>query len=206
MDTLLIATSNPAKLDEIHGFLKELPIELVSLSDLGIPADAPEDAETFKENAIMKAEYYAKKSGLPTIADDGGFEIDALNGEPGVKSHRWIEGRETSDEERIAYTLKRLEGVPIEKRGAQLHLVLAFSVPRSETITVDTFTRGIIPFRASENRTQGFPYRSLLYLPEIQKFYDHTVMTCEETEKYNHRGRAVRALMPEILSYFDNIK
>jgi XTP/dITP diphosphohydrolase len=201
MKTLLVATSNPGKLNEFRFFLKELPVTIVSLSDVGIPADAPEDAETFKENAILKATYYCKKSGLPVVADDGGFEIDALNGEPGVHSHRWISGdKDDEDEELIAHTLHKLQGVPKEKRGAQLHLVLAFATPDGYIETSDGIIRGIIHEKASDIRTKGFPYRSLLFIPEINKFYDHKLMTKEETDRYNHRKKALDLLKPIIIS------
>jgi XTP/dITP diphosphohydrolase len=118
MKKLLVATSNPGKLKEIKFFLKDMPIAIISLPEVGISADAPEDAPTFKENAILKATYYTRKSGIPTLADDGGLEIDALNGEPGVHSHRWISGdKDDDDEELIVYTIRRLQGVPFEKRG-----------------------------------------------------------------------------------------
>jgi XTP/dITP diphosphohydrolase len=203
MKKLLIATSNPGKLNEIRFFLKELPITIVSLSDIGLPADAPEDAVTFKENAILKATYYSKKSGLPVIADDGGFEIDALNGEPGVRSHRWISGdKDDEDEELIMHAMKKLQGIPIENRGAQLHLAIAFATSEGFIATSDGIIRGVIPEKVSENRTKGFPYRSLLFIPEMNKFYDHTIMTKEETDKYNHRGKAIRELLPAIKKSF----
>ena len=118
MKKLLIATTNPGKLDEIKRFLGDLPVELVALKDVGIIDGVEETGKTFEENAILKAKYYCKKSGLPTLADDGGFEIDALGGEPGVKSHRWIhKDREDTDEELIEYTLKKMRGLPRAKRG-----------------------------------------------------------------------------------------
>src|SRR3990167_9592915 len=110
---LLVATTNPGKLAEIRRFLTDIPVELVSLKDVGIADSVEETGKTFEENAILKAKFYAQKSGLPTLADDGGFEIDALNGEPGVKSHRWADpSQENDDETLINYTLKRLENVP----------------------------------------------------------------------------------------------
>src|SRR3990167_1240845 len=126
MNKLLIATTNPGKLAEIRRFLSDVPVELVGLKDVGI-TDAPkEDGISFEENAILKAKYYAKESKLPTLADDGGLEIDALNGEPGVKSHRWIHSdREDGDEELIQYTLDRMKDLADDKREAQLRLVLA---------------------------------------------------------------------------------
>lgn len=196
---ILIATTNPGKFQELALFLSDMPYEFVSLSDIGITVDVEETGETFQDNAILKATTYAKLSGLPAFADDGGFEIDALGGQPGVKSHRWIHGdRENTDEELIAYTIQKMEGVPVEKRGAQLRLVLAFSLPSGNVVISEAFVRGIVALAPSESRTQGFPYRALLYLPEIGKFYDHTVMTKEETAAYNHRKKAIDMLKPQI--------
>ena len=199
MKKLLIATSNPGKLDEIKRFLAGIPIRAVSLSEAGLKADAPEDGNTFTENAVMKAKYYASGSGLPVLADDGGLEIDALGGEPGIKSHRWVHGNhESTDEELISYTLKRLTGIPDHQRGAQLHLVMVFARPEGYIRTSECLVRGIIPGKPSDRRTAGFPYRSLLYIPEICKFYDQSIMTDAETERYNHRAKAVRKLIPYI--------
>ncbi len=195
MNTLLVATTNPGKLAELQEFLADLPITLVSLKDRGITVNVEETGKTFEENALLKATQYATISGLPTIADDGGFEIDALGGEPGVKSHRWIhQDREDEDEELIGYAMARLKDIPIERRGAQLHLVLAFATPEGKTWTSEASVRGVIPMEASTYRRKGFPYRSLLYLPELAKFYNHDELTAEENKTYNHRRKAVEEL------------
>ncbi len=201
---LLIATTNPGKLGEIRRFLGDLPIELIGLKDVGITDVVEETGKTFEQNAILKAKYYCQKSGLPTLADDGGFEIDALGGEPGVKSHRWIhQDREDTDEELIVYTLEKMRGLPRARRGAQLRLVLALVFPDGRQYTVEEKTRGIVAQKPSEHRTKGFPYRSLLFLPEIGKYYDHDLLTPEETETFNHRKRALDRLKPVILQYLD---
>lgn len=194
---LLIATSNPAKLHEIRLFLSDLPLELVGLDQVGVKDRAEETGSTFEENAIIKAKFYAQKSGLPTIADDGGFEIDALGGAPGVKSHRWIHGdRDDDDEELITHTIKKLKGLPVDKRGAQLRLVLAFAHIDGSIHVSEASIRGVVAEKPSEKRTQGFPYRALLFLPDIGKFYDHDVLTASETETLNHRKKAVDGLKP----------
>ena len=105
MQKLLIATKNKGKIKEFRNLLSYLPIELVTLSDIGIEDDIEESAATYKENSQKKALFYAKKSGLPAIADDGGLEINALGGEPGIKSRRWL-GYEASDEELINHMKK----------------------------------------------------------------------------------------------------
>lgn len=193
---LLIATTNPGKLTEIKQFLSGLPVDLVSLKDVGISDSVEETGATFEENAILKAKHYAKESGLMTLADDGGFEIDALGGEPGVKSHRWAYGDcDSTDEELITYTFERMKDVPENNRGAQLRLVLALAKPDGEIVaTAEEKIWGIVPLTPSTVRHEGFPYRSILFLPELGKFYDHMSFTPEETERYNHRKKALEKL------------
>ncbi len=203
MKKLLVATTNPGKLAELQEFLSDFAIALVNLKDVGITDHVEETGKTFEENAILKAVHYARESGLPTIADDGGLEIDALHGEPGVHSHRWIhKEREDEDEELIEYTLMRMKDIPLAKRGAQLHLFLAFATPEGKTWTSEGVVRGMIPLKASKYRRAGFPYRSLLYLPELSKFYNHDELTDEENTIYNHRRKAVEKLKGIIQHYY----
>lgn len=195
MKKLLIATTNPGKLSEIKYFLGDLPLEIISLKDLGIKDKAEENYSTFRANAIHKAKFYSNIAKLPAIADDGGLEIDYLNGLPGVKSRRWVNGRdEATDEQLIAFTLKKLQGVLKEKRKARLRTVVAIALWQGKTYTATAKIEGFIAEKASHSITDGFPYRSLLFLPEIDKFYDQNVMTKEENKKYNHRGKALEKL------------
>lgn len=196
---MLIATTNPGKLAEIRYFLADLPVKLIGLADKGISAIVRETGKTFAENAILKAKFYAKKTGLPTLADDGGLEINALRGEPGVKSHRWLSGdRDNSDEELISYALKRLEKVPLGKRGAQMRVALALVFPDRQVYTSEAKIRGIIPLLPSRHRTKGYPYRSLLFLPRLNKFYNQDELTPAENDRYNHRKQALEKLKPII--------
>lgn len=199
MNRLLLATTNPAKLSEIRLFLEDLPITLVSLTDVRITQIAPENGNTFTENAVMKATFYKQLSGLPTLADDGGFEIDALHGEPGVLSHRWIShDHDDADEDLITHTFTRMDGIPLSRRQAQLRVVLAFAFGTDSIVTAEAAVKGIVPLQPSMRRTPGFPYRSILYLPELGKYYDHAELTTEETETYNHRKQALEKLKPEM--------
>lgn len=209
---LLIATTNAGKLAEIKRFLANLTnghdensIQLVSLDDFGITDVVEETGKTFEENAILKAKYYVKKSNLPTLADDGGFEIDALHGEPGVNSHRWVDSTlESTDEELIAYTIHRMKDVPEGKRGAQLRLVLALALPDGTIKTAEAKIHGIVPVHPNGKHYHGFPYRSLLFMPEIGKYYSHEELTEEENERYNHRKKALEQLKPYIKQYLLN--
>src|SRR5205823_12735283 len=102
------------------------PIEIISAADFDV--EQPEETgATLEENALIKAREYFAATGLPTIADDGGFEIEALEGKPGIYGKRWVNGTEdVTDEEIIAHTLKQVEGLPAEKRVARMTLVLAY--------------------------------------------------------------------------------
>lgn len=200
MQKLLIATTNPGKLAEYKKFLSDLPLTLVSLQDEHIAKIAPEQGNTFAANARTKALFYHTLSGLATIADDGGFEIDYLKGEPGVHSHRWINfDREDTDEEIVNYAIGKMRGVPIGQRGAQLHLILAFAAKGQIVETSESAVRGIVAEEAAIKRERGFPYRALLYFPERKKYYGE--LTLEEMEEYNHRKKAVEKLKPVIKKY-----
>ncbi len=192
---LLIATTNTAKLEEIREFLSDLPIECVGLRDVGITQTVEETGSTFEENAMLKAKAYQELSGLPTLADDGGLEIDALGGEPGVHSHRWVnKDREDEDEELIQNVIKRLKRVPKGKRGAQLRLSMALVLPSGESHVSEGVIRGIIAPKPSSYRRKGFPYRSLLFLPKIGKFYNHDALSKKENKEYNHRRKALEQI------------
>ncbi|MBI5465477.1 non-canonical purine NTP pyrophosphatase, partial [Candidatus Gottesmanbacteria bacterium] len=156
MKKILIATTNPGKFAEIKYFLSDLPIKIVSLTDLEIKENVEETGKTFEENAKKKAIFYSKITGLPTIADDGGLEIDFLGGEPGVKSRRWINGKDAGDEELINYALKKLKGVPLKKREACLRAVLALAIPGGEIFVSEGKVRGLIAKKATSLRTPGY--------------------------------------------------
>lgn len=202
MNKLLIATSNPAKLREFKEFLSDLPLKLVSLEELGISEKSPETGDSFNENAVMKANFYGNLSQLPTLADDGGFEVDALNGLPGVKSHRWIhQDREDTDEEIITYALEKMKNIPVSQRGAQLRLVLAFRLLNGKIYIAEEKVKGVVADKPYPDRTPGFPFRALLMLPEINKYYEEKELTLSESEKYNHRKRAIGKLKPIIRKF-----
>ena len=122
---LLIATGNPGKMREYQGLLKDTPFKLVSLRELGITHEVDETGETFEENAWLKASEYAAISGMLTLADDSGLEVDALSGEPGVRSARYGGDSCAGDQDRVALLLKNLEEVPWEERTARFRCVIA---------------------------------------------------------------------------------
>ncbi|MCH7736119.1 MAG: non-canonical purine NTP pyrophosphatase [Chloroflexi bacterium] len=124
---LLIATGNPGKMREYAGLLRDIPFELVSLTDLGITHEVEETGETFEENAWLKASEYAVISGLLTLADDSGLEVDALSGEPGIRSARYGGDACANDQDRVRLLLKNMEDVPWEERGARFRCVIAIA-------------------------------------------------------------------------------
>lgn len=123
---LLIATHNRGKLVEYQELLSGLPLELVTLDDVGIKEDIEETGTSFAENARLKAIAYAEQSQLCTIADDSGLEVDALGGEPGVYSRRYA-GERASDADRITYLLYKLRDVPVEARSARFRCAIAIA-------------------------------------------------------------------------------
>ena len=197
MKKLLIATRNPGKLAEIKNFLSDLSIQIVSLSEQDISEDFKEEGKTYAENSNEKAKFYAKLSGLPTIADDGGIEIAALNFEPGPKSRRWL-GHEATDEELIEHMKKVAELLPKNNRTAYLRTVITLALPNGKTSQVKGEVRGVIVKKPHLKLLKGYPYRSFFYIPEIKKYYHEAELSDEEQKLYNHRYKAIQKLKPII--------
>jgi len=196
MQKLLIATSNPGKVGEYRAQLADLNLELVSLADLGL-GSIEETGKNFEENALLKARTYFKQSGLPCIADDGGLEIDALGGEPGVRSRRWKTGNENvTDQELIDFTLEKMREVPKEKRTARLRLVMAFIDGEGAEHVTEAAVEGLIADAPAQNKIEGFPFRAVLYIPRFNKMYDD--LTHEEHDAVNQRVVAIKKLKPII--------
>ncbi|MCD4760329.1 non-canonical purine NTP pyrophosphatase, partial [bacterium] len=112
INKLLIATHNPGKFEEIKNRLSSLNVDIISLKDLNIKEDFEETGDTFKANAKGKAEFYYNLSKVPTLADDSGLVVDALNGEPGVKSRNWL-GYRGTDKEILNHLMERMKDVPV---------------------------------------------------------------------------------------------
>lgn len=195
---LLIATKNQGKVGEFKGFLKDLPFEVVSLKDLNITEDIEENGKTYLENSQKKALFFAKLSNLPTIADDGGIEIAALNNEPGIRTRRWL-GHHMSDKEIITHMIKISKTLPKNNRGAFFKTVVTFSMPSGKVWSVNGEVEGIISDKPYLKLLQGYPYRSFFFLPKINKFYHEGELSKEEERLYNHRYKAVTKLKPVIL-------
>lgn len=200
--TLLIATKNPGKIAEIAAWLERNGIAYKTLRDFPDVADVEETGSTFEENAKLKAFEYFKATGLATLADDGGFEIDYLDGLPGVKSKRWVYGdREATDEELVAHTLKTLEGVPEEKRTARLRTVMALYDGSDYTFASASIDGCVVEKKYPHQ--PGFPYRGLLYVSQFGKMYDE--LTESEHEAVNHRRLSLEKLKSVLVEKFGRL-
>lgn len=190
MKKLLIATGNQGKLGEIRKFLSDLPIEIISLKDLRLNQNVDEDGKTYQENSQKKALYFAKLSNLPTIADDGGIEIDALNGEPGVQSKHWAK-----DEDEIIKKLAKISNELQENnKGAVFKTVISLALPDGRVWSVEGEVKGVITKSQHMKRVVGYPYRSFFYLPKIKSYYHEDEMTEDQLRMYNHRYKAIQKL------------
>ena len=169
MKDLLIATTNPAKLAEYRLLLRDFDLRVISLRVAGITAEAPEDATTFADNALMKARFYFARARIATLADDGGLEVDALGGAPGVRSHRWL-GVEDPDDRALAEAiLQRMAGIAPPHRTARMRAAAAMIYRDGDAtreVVAEAALEGVIPDRSYPEIRKGFPYRSVLYLPD----------------------------------------
>lgn len=199
MKKLLIGTGNPAKFADYKKLLSGLNLEVLSLKDVGIENPPQETGRDYEENAVLKARYYYDKTGIPTLVDDGGLEVPALNNEPGLMSHRWI-GREMTDEEMIDEIIKRMKGIEEERRGCRLVQVTALATPYG-IFTSEGKIHGVIAEKPARKRMKGFPFRSVIFLPTYGKYYCD--VSNEEYELLNHRKAAVDKIR-DILTLVSN--
>lgn len=191
---LLLATNNKAKVGEYRSLLADLPCRLVTLADEGIDLVVEEVGESLEENARLKATVLAERSGLITLADDSGLEVDMLGGEPGRLSARYA-GENATDRERITYLLKKLEGVPWEKRTARFKCVIALATPDGKVEFGKGECEGLITFEPRGG--YGFGYDPIFFLPQLGKTM--AKLTLEEKNKVSHRARAARQV-PQALA------
>jgi XTP/dITP diphosphohydrolase len=184
---LLLATNNQGKVGEYRSIFKDIPLELVTLSEQGITTIVDEVGESLEENATLKARVFAAEGQLLALADDSGLEVDALGGEPGRLSHRYA-GEGASDSERVSYLLYRLKDVPWEERSARFRCVIAVAKPSGGTELCHGECQGIITFEPKGE--EGFGYDPIFYLPELGKTMAELPM--ETKNRVSHRGKAAR--------------
>lgn len=188
---LLVATQNPGKVREFRLLLAPLEATICFPSDLGLNIDVPEDGDTYTDNAGQKALAYAQASGLLTLADDSGLEVDALDGAPGVHSARYALGH---DADRVAALLAHLRDVPPDQRTARFRCVVVVASPNGEVLSAEGVCEGQI---TSEPAGQGgFGYDPVFFLPE----YGCTMaqLSQEEKNRISHRARAIEAALPKL--------
>jgi len=198
---ILIATTNPAKLAEYRILLRQMEIDLeaVSLADAGITEVAEENGETFRENAIAKARFYFTHVNLPTLADDGGLEVDALGGAPGVKSHRWLGAEASTDRALAEGVIRRMEGIEKPRRTARIRAALALIYKRDgalREVVAEDAIEGLIAPRAFPEVRPGFPYRAVLWLPDLSCYLGE--LGEEEEARISQRKKALLQLRRDL--------
>ncbi len=193
----MIATGNPGKLREYRQLLHGPPFELVSLDHLGITQEVEETGLTFHENARLKAVGYAAMSGLPTLADDSGLEVNALGGDPGVRSARYGGDACHSDEDRVRLLLQNLRDAPWERRMARFRCIIAISFPSGSPTAEGSPEKpaymvgsvaGMIQYEPMGD--EGFGYDPVFYLPSYGRTMSQ--LTLAEKNRVSHRADAAR--------------
>lgn len=193
MKRIIFATGNEGKLREIREILSDLPYEVISMKEAGISADIEENGTTFLENALIKARAVRDASGEITMADDSGLVVDAMGGEPGIYSARWL-GEDTPYTLKNAEILHRLEGVSDEKRGARFVCAAVCVFPDGrELASVQSF-EGRIGYK--ETGSNGFGYDPIFYVPD--KGCYSAELAPEEKNAVSHRGKALRDLKEQL--------
>jgi XTP/dITP diphosphohydrolase len=194
MQKLLIASNNSGKLLEIKNLLKNLPIVLVTPRDLKLGIQIKEDGSTYQANAQKKSSEFAKRSGLVTLADDSGLEVDALGGKPGIHSARITKKKETNDADRRIHLLNLLKGYT-QPWTAQFRCVVAIASPSERTYFFEGLCKGeIIP---EEHGEYGFGYDPIFFLPELNKTMAQ--LSLPQKNEVSHRAKAINKAKATIL-------
>jgi XTP/dITP diphosphohydrolase len=186
---LLIATTSAGKLREWQALLGDLPLDLVSLRELGISFDVDETGSTYAQNANLKVEAYGRASGLLTLAEDAGLSVTALNGGPGVHSARW-EGPDYV--RKNALLIKLLEGKSGLERACRYACVVALRHPDGRVWHVRGESRGQIATAAAGSG--GFGYDPVFYIPRLKRTLAE--VSVDQKDGISHRGRAARRIRP----------
>lgn len=193
MKKLIFATGNEGKMREVRMILWDLGIEVLSLKEAGITAEVEENGNTFEENAVIKAKEIMKLTGEIVLADDSGLEVDALNGEPGIYSARYL-GYDTSYKIKNQSLIQRLEGKTGNERSARFVCAIAAAFPEGKIITTRGTMEGQIGYE--EKGENGFGYDPIFYLPKYECYSGE--LPLEEKNKLSHRGQALRLMKEEL--------
>jgi XTP/dITP diphosphohydrolase len=192
MIELLVATTNPGKFAEVEAYLSQLPLQIISLQSFDKYPEVIEDGATFEQNAKKKARALAQASGLLTLADDSGLEVDALDGAPGIYSARYA-GPAADDRKNNEKLLAAMHAVPEAQRTARFICALALCDPREGAMTVWTMhesCEGRITFEPKG--INGFGYDPLFFYPSFGKTFGEIDRQAKAT--VSHRGKALKKL------------
>jgi XTP/dITP diphosphohydrolase len=201
MIDLLVATTNPGKFAEVKAFLSQLPVRVLSIDDLKSAPTVTEDGATFAENALKKARTLADFSGMLTLADDSGLEVDALNGAPGIYSARYC-GEGGNDDKNNEKLLRELENVAENMRSARFVCALALCAPKSLGIKDWTVSESCEGWIALVRRgSNGFGYDPLFFYPPFGKTFGEIDRETKAT--VSHRGKALKRLAEALASLVD---
>jgi non-canonical purine NTP pyrophosphatase, rdgB/HAM1 family len=198
MDKIVFATANEGKVKEIKEILKDFPIEVLSMKEMGITANIEEDGTTFEENSLIKARAISKLTGLPALADDSGLEVDYLNGEPGIYSARYL-GRDTDYDYKNNYIINKLSDAKEGERSARFVCVISLVLPDGREFVERGVVEGLIGYE--QKGENGFGYDPIFYLPEYGK--TSAELSPEEKNKISHRGKALSAMKKLIMDLVD---
>lgn len=193
---IVIATSNRGKIQEMVNAFKDLPVELISLTDLPEKYPAPvEDGDTFEANSLIKAKYYQQQTGIACLADDSGLEVEDLGGAPGVYSARFA-GENASDADNNAKLQQELKKLGRESSPAAYQCALTFMDTEGRILTAKGFCRGEIRLQARGKN--GFGYDPYFYVGDVTM----AEMSMAEKQAISHRGAALREMAKLLQVYF----
>ena len=198
MKKIVFATGNQGKLREVKKILADLTVDIVSMKEEGIQIDVDENGTTFAENAQIKATAIGAHTDAIVLADDSGLVIDALNGEPGIYSARYL-GEDTSYRIKNQNLIDRLEGVPDEKRTARFVCAIAAALPDGTVLHTEGTIEGIIGYE--ERGENGFGYDPIFYVPKLGK--TTAELTDDEKNAISHRGSALEKMKVLLREYIN---
>lgn len=189
---IVAATNNKNKLREFKEILSPLGYQIVSLKDLGIEIEVEETGKTFEENSMLKAKAILEATGMASLADDSGLEVDALGGEPGIYSARYCEG---SDADRVAFLLDKMKDVPDGKRSARFVSAITLMFTDGDVVTARGTCEGKIAHEPAGKN--GFGYDPIFFVESYGKTFAE--LSPEQKNMISHRGNALSELQRQLI-------
>jgi len=201
LKNIVLATSNNGKIKEIKSILSISDVEILGLKDLSFIEEIEESGSTFFENALIKAEEVFNAFGIPVLSDDSGICVDFLDGKPGVYSARFA-GQGATDEQNNNLLLKKLEGVPWEKRTARFVCCAVFYIGKDKHYNFEGKVEGIVTLEPAGNN--GFGYDPLFFIPKYNKTMAQ--LDPQIKNRISHRAKAFSGLKPYLIKYLSAFK